>query len=147
MRRVLLTMTLVLALAVVGGGRAGAAEVKLGFVDLQRALNECDQGKGARERFLGEPYNKPYYPAFFERFGFRACRRWNSFELPGSLPPAAFPQRRTFHADAGDQRPGPHRQSRRLGAPRDGTRGAKTWQVLSTGSWTWKPPCLHGGIQ
>jgi outer membrane protein len=54
MCRVLLTMALVLALAAVGGGRAAAAEVKLGFVDLQRALNECDAGKGARDRFLGE---------------------------------------------------------------------------------------------
>ena len=43
-----------------------------------------------RERFFGEPCNKPYYPAFFERFGFSVCRRWNSFELPGSLPAAAL---------------------------------------------------------
>jgi len=43
-----------------------------------------------RERFFGEPCNKPYYPAFFERFGFAVCRRWNSFELPGSLPAAAM---------------------------------------------------------
>ncbi len=52
MRRVLPIMTLVLALA--GASRAGAGEIKLGFVDLQRALNECDAGKGARDRFLGE---------------------------------------------------------------------------------------------
>jgi len=43
-----------------------------------------------RERFFGEPSNKPYYPAFFERFGFSVCRRWNSFELPGSLPAAGL---------------------------------------------------------
>ena len=39
-----------------------------------------------RERFYGEPYNPPYYPEFFARFGFSVWRRWNSFELPGSLP-------------------------------------------------------------
>jgi hypothetical protein len=43
-----------------------------------------------RERFFGEPSNKPYYPAFFERFGFSVCWRWNSFELPGSLPAAGL---------------------------------------------------------
>ena len=52
MRRVLLMSMFVLA--VVKAGRVEAAEIKLGFVDLQRALNECDAGKGARERFLGE---------------------------------------------------------------------------------------------
>jgi len=52
MRRVLLMSMFVLA--VVTAGRVEAAEIKLGFVDLQRALNECDAGKGARERFLGE---------------------------------------------------------------------------------------------
>lgn len=39
-----------------------------------------------RERFYGEPCNKPYYPQVFERLGFAVCRRWSSFELPGSLP-------------------------------------------------------------
>jgi hypothetical protein len=43
-----------------------------------------------RERFFGEPFNKRYYPAFFERFGFSVCRTWNSFELPGSLPEATL---------------------------------------------------------
>jgi hypothetical protein len=43
-----------------------------------------------RERFFGEPYNKPYYPGFFQRFGFSVCRRWNSFELPGSRSGAAL---------------------------------------------------------
>ncbi|HEU0108851.1 MAG TPA: hypothetical protein VFT38_21895 [Vicinamibacteria bacterium] len=39
-----------------------------------------------RERFFGEPCNKPYYPDVFERLGFTVCRRWSSFELPGSVP-------------------------------------------------------------
>jgi len=52
MGRVLLTMAVVLAM--VAGDRAEAGEMKIGFVDLQRALNECDAGKGARKRFLGE---------------------------------------------------------------------------------------------
>jgi hypothetical protein len=39
-----------------------------------------------RERFFGEPCNKPYYSDVFERLGFTVCRRWSSFELPGSLP-------------------------------------------------------------
>ena len=52
MRRVLLTSMFVLAMVAPGPVEAG--EIKLGFVDLQRALNECDAGKGARERFLGE---------------------------------------------------------------------------------------------
>lgn len=43
-----------------------------------------------RERFYGEPYNRPYYPEFFQRFGFSVYRRWNSFELPGSLPATAL---------------------------------------------------------
>lgn len=30
--------------------------------------------------FSGEPYNKPYYPQFFERYGFVPKRRWNSYE-------------------------------------------------------------------
>jgi hypothetical protein len=55
-----------------------------------------------RERFFGEPSNKRFYPAFFERFGFAVCRRWNSFELPGSLPAAGLsapgPSRRDFEA-------------------------------------------------
>lgn len=35
------------------------------------------------DRFLGEPYNKPWYPEHFERFGFTPRRRWNSFPLGG----------------------------------------------------------------
>ena len=30
---------------------AGAQEIKLGYVDLQRALNECEAGKKAKEEF------------------------------------------------------------------------------------------------
>ncbi len=36
------------------GGPAGAGDIKVGFVDLQRALATCGQGKKARERFVGE---------------------------------------------------------------------------------------------
>jgi hypothetical protein len=43
-----------------------------------------------RARFFGEPCNPPYYPDLFERSGFAVCRRWNSFELPGSLPPSGL---------------------------------------------------------
>jgi outer membrane protein len=47
-------MAAVLLAGVGLGTAAWAEEPKIGFVDLQRALNECDAGKGARERFLGE---------------------------------------------------------------------------------------------
>lgn len=33
--------------------------------------------------FVGEPYNKPFYPAFFERYGFLPLRRWHSVEITG----------------------------------------------------------------
>ncbi|MDJ0951596.1 MAG: hypothetical protein QNJ94_22010 [Alphaproteobacteria bacterium] len=33
--------------------------------------------------FFGEPYNPPYYPDYFERFGFDLLQTWNSFELRG----------------------------------------------------------------
>lgn len=36
-----------------------------------------------REPFLGEPYNKPYYPEYFERAGFGRQRRWHSVEVKG----------------------------------------------------------------
>jgi len=36
--------------------------------------------------FYGEPYNKPYYPAFFERFGLRARQHWHSLEVVGRPP-------------------------------------------------------------
>jgi hypothetical protein len=40
-----------------------------------------------RERFLGEPFNKAYYPSLFDSFGFRPRQRWNTLELegPGAL--------------------------------------------------------------
>jgi outer membrane protein len=41
-------MTAVLLTAVT---TAGAQEIKIGYVDLQRALNECDAGKRAKEDF------------------------------------------------------------------------------------------------
>jgi len=37
-----------------------------------------------REPFHGEPYNKPYYSDFFQRFGFVARQRWNALELDAS---------------------------------------------------------------
>ena len=40
----------------------------------------------AEQRFLGEPYNPPYYPELFERCGFVPRQRWNSYEAP----PAAY---------------------------------------------------------
>ena len=33
--------------------------------------------------FYGEPYNKPYYQDFFERYGFIPKQHWNSVELSG----------------------------------------------------------------
>lgn len=40
--------------------------------------------RGFGERlFCGEPYNKPYYPDFFARYGFAPKQRWNSVEIRG----------------------------------------------------------------
>ncbi len=40
--------------------------------------------KGFEEKlFYGEPYNKPYYPDFFQRYGFNARQQWNSVEVTG----------------------------------------------------------------
>jgi hypothetical protein len=40
--------------------------------------------RGFGERlFHGEPYNKFYYPAFFEQFGFKVRQRWHSLVLTG----------------------------------------------------------------
>ncbi|MEW5900186.1 MAG: hypothetical protein AB1715_01850 [Acidobacteriota bacterium] len=33
--------------------------------------------------FYGEPYNKPYYPEFFERYGFSVKQEWDSIEVCG----------------------------------------------------------------
>jgi len=33
--------------------------------------------------FVGEPYNKPYYPQFFERIGGRVRAEWDSVEITG----------------------------------------------------------------
>jgi hypothetical protein len=33
--------------------------------------------------FYGEPYNKPWYPEFFERYGFRSKQYWDSVEIEG----------------------------------------------------------------
>lgn len=34
--------------------------------------------------FYGEPYNKPFYPSFFEKYDFKVRQRWNSMEVNGS---------------------------------------------------------------
>jgi hypothetical protein len=36
-----------------------------------------------KDLFLGEPYNKPYYPDFFEAAGFVRRQRWHSVEVRG----------------------------------------------------------------
>jgi hypothetical protein len=36
-----------------------------------------------QEPFYGEPYNKSYYPDFFERYGFVAKKHWTSVEVTG----------------------------------------------------------------
>ena len=46
-----LAMTLTLLCALATGARA---DMKLGYVDLQRALNESDAGKAAKERFKAQ---------------------------------------------------------------------------------------------
>ncbi len=33
--------------------------------------------------FYGEPYNKPYYPEFFDRYGFSVKQEWDSIEVCG----------------------------------------------------------------
>lgn len=33
--------------------------------------------------FYGEPYNKPYYPEYFEKFGFKIKAEWDSVEIQG----------------------------------------------------------------
>lgn len=45
------TLALALTLLCACTGAARAADLKLGYVDLQRALNESDAGKAAKERF------------------------------------------------------------------------------------------------
>ncbi len=38
--------------------------------------------KGYNQKlFYGEPYNKPYYPEFFEHYGFLPKKRWDSVEI------------------------------------------------------------------
>ena len=52
MKRIICTA---LSLAVLAGsGMAAAAELKVGYVDLQEALNSADAGKKAKEVFKGE---------------------------------------------------------------------------------------------
>ena len=36
--------------------------------------------------FYGEPYNKPYYPEYFQRYGFVVRKHWYSVELAGRRP-------------------------------------------------------------
>ncbi|MCC6848900.1 MAG: OmpH family outer membrane protein [Deltaproteobacteria bacterium] len=56
MRRFLLTLTLVAAALApaLSAARATAADLKVGIVDLQRALNESSAGKKAKDQFKGE---------------------------------------------------------------------------------------------
>jgi hypothetical protein len=35
------------------------------------------------EPFYGEPYNKPWYPEYFQRFGFAVKEEWDSIEISG----------------------------------------------------------------
>lgn len=37
------------------------------------------------EPFFGEPYNKPYYSEFFERYGFTPRQHWDSIEINGCV--------------------------------------------------------------
>ncbi|MBI4527120.1 MAG: hypothetical protein HY695_25265 [Deltaproteobacteria bacterium] len=50
--------------------------------------------------FYGEPYNKPYYPEFFERYGFTPRRHWNSVEIAGreTLEELAKPGRALYRS-------------------------------------------------
>jgi outer membrane protein len=51
----LVVATLAIALALLGAAAPGAAaDIKVGIVDLQRALNESKAGKRAKEQFKGE---------------------------------------------------------------------------------------------
>ena len=56
MRKLAQFMTVVLIACLVNP--VGAAEPKIGYVDLQRALNECDAGKKARQQFVAEMERK-----------------------------------------------------------------------------------------
>lgn len=38
-----------------------------------------------REPFLGEPYNPPYYPDYFERFGFEPLATYRSWDLDAAV--------------------------------------------------------------
>jgi len=37
-----------------------------------------------QDPFVGEPYNKSYYPGFFEKFGFTVRQEWDSVEIEGA---------------------------------------------------------------
>jgi hypothetical protein len=37
-----------------------------------------------KAHFLGEPYNKDYYPGFFEKNGFSVCKRWITVLIEGT---------------------------------------------------------------
>jgi len=54
MNRRMLAVALVAALGLLPAIGAGAEEIKIGIVDLQRALNESRAGKRAKEQFKGE---------------------------------------------------------------------------------------------
>jgi len=52
--RVMRTIVSVLVAALLLGSAAAAQSIKIGYVDLQRALNESNAGKRAKEQFKGQ---------------------------------------------------------------------------------------------
>ncbi len=74
--------------------------------DIWHGYRLMTRGFGERP-FPGEPYNKPYYQEFFERYGFAARQNWSSVEVTGRdalekiiAPPAPYYQKlldRGFH--------------------------------------------------
>jgi hypothetical protein len=50
--------------------------------DIWHSYRFMTRGFGQKP-FYGEPYNKPYYPEFFERYGFSIKQEWDSIEVCG----------------------------------------------------------------
>lgn len=50
--------------------------------DIWHGYRFMTEGFG-RKPFLGEPYNKPWYPEFFTRYGFTVRQEWDSVEING----------------------------------------------------------------
>jgi hypothetical protein len=53
--------------------------------DIWHGYRLMTRGFGQKS-FYGEPYNKVYYPALFERYGFARRQYWHSVELTGQGP-------------------------------------------------------------